>query len=90
MAALSQREIREGILEAQKKKRGALRIEIDSLVSSIEYQFDPRDEAMTYVDRINVDKLEVYLSSLKKKEAVLAGINAEIKRLEQELFGGDR
>ena len=88
MTMPTQREIREGILEAQQKKAKNLRIEIDSLVNSIEYQFEPRDAALAYVDQIDDEKLAVYLAGVRKKLMVLREITAEIKHLKRELDGG--
>ncbi len=89
MGNLSNRQILMGTLEAEKKIAHDLKIEIDSLVSSIVYQFEPRDAANAYIDTIDGDKLQVYVASMRKKLGKLKEAQAEISRLKRELNGDE-
>jgi SMC interacting uncharacterized protein involved in chromosome segregation len=62
-----------------------LRISTDAVVKALLYHFDPIDNGLDYVDAINTERLEVYVSDIKKYTKEICKIKQEVDRLKGEV-----
>jgi len=69
------------LTEAETKAK----IQVDALCKNVIDLFAPMDQAMTYVDAIDVRRLRVYTSDIERRIATLHGLQVEIKQLKKEL-----
>jgi hypothetical protein len=74
-----------GKLADHKTKRYRLMVRIDGIVKSILVHFEPLDADMQYVNDLDPRRLAVHVSDMERLHKDLKVVNAEIKRLEDEL-----
>jgi len=82
---MEQRTYKVGRLSELKRQRKTVRIEIDAMAKSIVLHFEPMDQDLAYVDKIDPERLMAYNDSIARKVKVLTKVNAEIKALVAEL-----
>lgn len=68
-----------------KEKEYNLRVAIDTLVKNVNDLFSPMDQAMRYVQDIDVRRLKVQVSDIERNLKLLKPILDEIRNLNQEL-----
>lgn len=71
------------LIELQKSHR----IEIDALVMAMRDQFEPRDVELAYTEKIDIQRLKVYLKEIERKYIQLSKISKELAILIAELDG---
>ena len=74
-----------GRLEELKAKARTTRIQLDAICKNVIDLFSPMDTGMTYVSRIDLDRLNVHTSDIKRKVKELQKIEVEIEALRTEL-----
>lgn len=74
-----------GKLADLKTKRYRLRVRIDGIVKTILVHFEPLDSDMQYVNDLDPGRLAIHVSDMEKLHRELKSVQAEIKRLEDEL-----
>ena len=79
------RTLNKGLLAEAKEKEERIRIQLDAIWKSILDVGAPMDMAMTYVDNLNVRRLEVYMVDLRRKKCELEEVQKEIVQLKADL-----
>ncbi len=74
-----------GELTNLKREIRTITVEIDGLVKNIVVHFDPIDEDMTYVKRIDPERLQVYIDGIARKKKVLDRKRKRAAELAEEL-----
>ncbi len=79
------RTLNRGLLAEAKEKETVLRIQIDAIWKSILDVGAPLDQALTYIDQLDVKRLDVHVADLKRKKGELADVLREIEHLNADL-----
>ena len=74
-----------GRLEELKAKARDVRIQLDALCKNVIDLFSPMDVGMTYVSRIDLDRLNVHTVDIKRKVKELKKVEDEMAALRAEL-----
>ena len=74
-----------GRLAELREKQMTKRVEIDAAVKALIYHFDPIDNDLMYTDKICPQRIMVHVKTIEREKKVLDKLNAEIKRLQEEL-----
>lgn len=85
---MGQRTFNVGLLTEARRRRKDLRVEIDVIVGAITDHFAPRDRDCAYVEKIQSERLRIYVADIARKLRELAKVVAEVARLEEELGNG--
>jgi hypothetical protein len=79
------RDTKVGELQRLKRERLRLAVEIDSTVKSILYHFDPMDDDLSYVRKLDPVKLEIWMNAIARKKQDYDKVAKRIEALAEEL-----
>jgi hypothetical protein len=71
------------LVELQQSRR----VEVDTMVQALRNLFEPHDVELAYTERIDIQRMKVYMKEIERKHAELGRIVKELAILRVELDG---